>query len=75
MVGAKSPVIVVGMISEIPNYVWAGDDSKPGKDEPVDKFNDALDALRYMVNGLDDEPDLIESAIMNSEEDYGYSSP
>lgn len=63
------------LIGEFPNYIWAGDDSKPGKDEPVDKFNDALDALRYMVNGLDDEPDLIESAIMSSEENYGYSSP
>ena len=39
----------INLIRELRNYVWAKDKDGNTLNEPIDKFNHLLDALRYAV--------------------------
>jgi len=39
----------LNLIRELRNYIWKLDSSCKALNEPVDKFNHAIDAVRYAV--------------------------
>ena len=53
MDGKKLPI---GVAEEMEGYVWNVEGGRKRGEEPVDKNNHALDALRYVVNHLDLKP-------------------
>jgi len=41
------------LISEAETYTYTEDEDDPGTDIPIDNFNHAMDALRYLIMGID----------------------
>jgi len=39
----------INLIRELKNYKWKEDQAGKATNEPIDKFNDAIDAARYAV--------------------------
>jgi phage terminase large subunit len=43
----------IALIAEAANYSYTDDEDDPGNDIPIDENNHAMDALRYMIMGID----------------------